>query len=121
MMYDSSGCMFKFRSYTSVHLAWWHNYKWCTKKIMEVFADDFMAGLFHTLFPAHKFIVKYMSHTTISTYLSYVRLAFPSFRDQLNTAMNDVSITGQYKVVLTNLFYLCEYFIPVVHIYCCLM
>jgi len=118
MMYDASGCMHKFRTHTSVHLAWWHNYKWCSRKVMEIFADDFLAGVFHNLFPAHKFKINYMSHTTVSTYLSFVRLSYPIFREQLNAALANPEVEGQPKIVLTNLLYLCEYFIPVVMFVC---
>lgn len=114
MMYDKSDCCVKLRKFTSVHLAWWHNYKWACKKVFEVFGNDFIAGLFHTLFPSVNFNMKFMSHTSINTYLTYIRLAYPSFRDQLAAALQNVDLPISSKTVLLNLQSLCEFFIPAV-------
>jgi len=114
MCYDKSECCKKLRQFTSVHLAWWHNYKWASRKIFEVFGKDFIAGMFHTLFPSVNFNMKYMSHTTINTYLTYIRLAYPSFRQQLVSALRKDDLTEHARQVLMNLQSMCEFFIPVV-------
>lgn len=55
-----------------------------------------------------------IGHTALTTYLSYVRLAYPSFRQPLNEALSVRGLSLIKKQQLTNLRDLCEFFIPVV-------
>ena len=102
----------------NVSLAWWHNYKWASKRILVVFGLDFIAPMFHFLFPARSFDVMKISHTSTTTLLSYIRLAYPSFRSQLQEALADPILEPRQNVMLTNLLHLCEFFIPVVCFHC---
>jgi hypothetical protein len=114
LMYDTSGAGVQLRKYMGVSLAWWHSYKWCSKRIIQVFASDFFGPMFHHLFPHTDFHPDKMSHTAITTYLSYVRLAYPAFKNRLVGAMSRSGLTERQACLLQNLSDLCEYFIPVV-------
>ena len=113
-MYDTSDAGAILRRYTGLSLAWWHSYKWCTKLIMKVFADDFIAPMFHFLFPGREFNVDKSRHTANTVMLSYIRLAYPTFKDQLSEALTQPTLSLRGKTLLTNLQSLCEYFIPTV-------
>lgn len=116
-MYDNSQCGLLLRRYMSLSLAWWHNYKWTTKMIIRVFSNDFIMPLFHHLFPDRGFAIDKVGHTALCTYLSYIRLSYPGFREQLNTALRRDGLRDSQRVLLTNLRDLCEFFIPVVIIF----
>ena len=111
------------RRYTGVSLAWWHSFKWCTKMIMQVFANDFIAPMFHFMFPTREYSVKKQRHTPNMVYLSYIRLAYPLFKEELAVALGQSTLAVRKKVLLQNLQSLCEYFIPavrnVVSTFCC--
>ena len=113
-MYDASDAGINLRRYTGVSLAWWHTFKWCTKMIMQVFANDFIAPMFHFMFPTREYSVKKQRHTPNMVYLSYIRLAYPSFKEELAAALAQNTIAVRKKVLLQNLQSLCEYFIPAV-------
>lgn len=116
MMYDTSLGGRKLRTYTSLSLAWWHSYKWATTRIVQVFSNDFIGPMFHFLHPRRVYCPDKMKLPATSTYLSYIRLAYPSFRQQLSRALqNDVLLPPQ-KTLLKNLQAMCEFFIPVVNI-----
>jgi hypothetical protein len=115
-MYDKSGCGRRLRKFMSVSLAWWHNYKWATKMIARIFSSDFFVPLYHHLFPDRQCVINNISHTSLVTMCTYIRLAYPSFRLQLQQAMNGILNTRQ-KILLTNMTDLCEFFIPVVYTY----
>ena len=115
-MYDRSGAGHRLRDYMGVSLAWWHNYKWATKRLLIVFNLDFIAPFFHFLYPSKQFDVMKISHTSATTYLSYIRLAYPRFRNNLKTALDDPVLLPRQRAILQNLFDLCEFFIPVVSI-----
>jgi hypothetical protein len=114
MMYDRSNATKLLRDYCSLSLAWWHSYKWCTKMIMTVFANDFIAPLFHQLFPCNEFNVDKMGLPSQTCILTYIRLAYPSFRTQLIEAKNHGDLSIKNQTLLNNLTSLCEFFIPVV-------
>jgi hypothetical protein len=113
-MYDSSGAGVPLRRFTGVSLAWWHNYKWCTKRLIVVFADDFIAPMYHFLYPTTSWNAKNLKHSAGTALLSYIRLAYPTFRAALRDALSRQTILPHQRQVLTNLLHLCEYFIPVV-------
>ena len=55
-----------------------------------------------------------MKLPAMTTYLSYIRLAYPSFRQQLLDLLGRGDLSVRQRTYLTNLRDLCEYFIPVV-------
>lgn len=116
-MYDRSNCGGKLRKYTSVSLAWWHNYKWATKQIFRVFSSDIMAPLFHHLFPDRKLHVDELSLPSMVTYFNYIRLAYPAFMSNLLNAISVQDLTPRQRTILINIRDLCEFFIPVVYIH----
>lgn len=95
-----------------VSLAWWHSFKWSTKKIMQVFGKDLIAPMFHHLFPDREYAPEKMSLPAMTTFLTQIRLAYPRFQQQLNTSLARNDITSRQRHVLTNLSDLCEFFIP---------
>ena len=113
-MYDPTGAADNLRTHTGLSLAWWHSYKWATKRIMVVYAGDFIAPYFHYMYPDKQFSPMKQSHPANCTYLSYMRLAYPYFRDQLQAALRRPLLFPRQKTILTNLLNLLEYFIPVV-------
>lgn len=115
-MYDRSGGGERLRTYAGCSLAWWHSYKWATKRIMIVYASDFIAPFFHYLFPDRQFDASKCSHTSATTLLSYIRLAYPQFRTFLQQQLAKPTITIKQRTILQNLQHLCEFFIPVVRV-----
>lgn len=116
MMYDRSGAADNLRQLTSVSLAWWHNYKWMTGRIMVVFGNDFLGPMFHHLFPDRCYDTNKMSLSGKATYLSYLRLAYPSFKPKLEEALRRGDLNTKQRTILQNLSDLCSYFIPVVRL-----
>jgi hypothetical protein len=113
-MYDRSGGGVRLRTYAGCSLAWWHSYKWATKRILIVYASDFIAPLFHYLFPTRQFDSNKCSHTVATTILSYIRLAYPRFKTPLREQLANPTISVRQRTILQNLQHLCEFFIPVV-------
>jgi hypothetical protein len=112
-MYDHSGAGEKLRQFCSLHLAWWHNYKHASLCLWKFFAKDFFAGMHHCLFPGHPFYVS-PPLSSVITQLSYVRLGYPAFREDLRKALSNENLQRHNKTVLSNLQCLCEFLIPVV-------
>jgi len=113
-MYDKSNTGVHLRKYVHVSLALWHNYKWATAKLFKVFGRDFIGPFFHRLFPDTAIDLTNFNHSSATTILSYMRLSFPHFKDELEQTMTLPSLTGRAKIDLTNLWHLLNYFIPVV-------
>jgi hypothetical protein len=114
MMYDTSGAGENLRKYIGLSLAWWHNYKWVAKRIIIVFSNDFFGPMFHYLYPTAVWRPKKLRLSVASTYLQYVRLAYPAFQASLRRALGRGINTPRQRRILTNLQQLCEFFIPVV-------
>ena len=113
-MYDTSQSGRELSKYCGVSLAWWHSYKWATKKILEIFACDIFGPLFHHLFPIRKFTPGSSSLSSNTMLISLVRLAYPSFKDQLYELIDKPTLTHTQRILLQNVKDLCEFFIPVV-------
>jgi hypothetical protein len=113
-MYDGSGCGVKFRKFAGVGLAWWHSYKWCTKYIMKVFANDFIVPFIHYMFPTRTVKLESMDHTNHVAYLTYIRLSYPRWKGELTAALANPLLNLRQRTLLTNMQDLCEFFIPVV-------
>jgi hypothetical protein len=114
VMYDKSGVGRHLRTFTGCALAQWHNYKWATARICVVFGNDFVGPLFHSLFPDHAFDPKKMSHPSLTSILSIMRLSYPSFRDHLLEARETADLPTRSRNLLTNMFDLFETYIPIV-------
>ena len=120
-MYDKSGHGRFLRKYVHLSLALWHNFKWASSRIIQVFGRDFIAPLFHQIWPDRMIDIKNMSHSATTTILSYMRLSYPSFKNELKEQMQTDNLSNPKTILLRNLWYLMEYFIPVVHdFYICL-
>ena len=113
-MYDVSNCGSKFRKLTPVSLAWWHSYKWAAKLLFKVFAADFLAPYYHHLFPTQAFHVEKLSLSAASTYITYMRLAYPAFRAILVNAIRTPNLSSRQITLLQNLQDIFECYIPVV-------
>jgi hypothetical protein len=85
----------------------------CDKGLFDVL----ISFLFDVLisFPNTDFNPDRMSHTGITTYLTYIRLAYPGFQTKLRQAMARPGNNSRQQCLLQNLTDLCQYFIPVVH------
>jgi hypothetical protein len=119
-MYDKSDCGKHLRTYVGVSLAWWHNYKWASARIFNIFGPDFIGPLFHSIFPDRACHVNKMSHPAITTILSYMRISYPQFRATLLAAISGQNdLLPRSRALLQNLYSLLEYFIPVVSVLCC--
>ena len=80
-----------------------------------MFGKDFIGPFFHNLFPDVAFDVNKMSFPAVCTILSIMRLAYPQFRDMLKETVQNSSVLQPRCVILVkNLWYLFEFFIPVV-------
>ena len=117
IMYDKNGAGKHLRKYTGWSLAWWHNDKWATYRVLLVFGPDFFGPLFHRLFPDREFRPKQCSVPAATALLSYVRFAYPAVKDELHAAIKlGNTIAPNQMVLLKNLRDLFEYFIPVVSV-----
>jgi hypothetical protein len=114
IMYDISGAGRHLRRYTAVSLALWHNIKWATARICILFGNDFIGPFFHRLFPDHCYDPKKMSHPSLTSILSIMRLSYPSFKEELVKARQTPRLTPRARALLDNLFHMFEMFIPIV-------
>jgi len=114
-MYDPSMAGQTLCASVFVNLGTWHIYKHCSLLVWRKFADVFLAGLFHCLFPGSCFFTKPRLPTVTHVFV-LLRMAYPSFRDELSQALYDID-PGKEKRCLLNLQGLCQYFIPVVRIF----
>ena len=113
VFYDKNRAGQHLRNYTGWSLAWWHNYKWATFRILLVFGPDFFGPLFHRLFPDREFSPKKMSVPSATALLSYVRLAYPLVKQNLEDAIKlGNRIHPNQMALLKNLSDLFQYFIP---------
>jgi hypothetical protein len=119
-MYDLNDGGARARTRVVLTLGYWHTYKQANFLVYAAFAKSFMAGCFHTLFPNIPFWPKPRHLSTIITMLTYIRLAYPAFKERLADALTLEIGTAQTQHLI-NLQVLCEFYIPVVifiHTYC---
>jgi hypothetical protein len=116
-MYEKSNAGARLRKYTFCSLAWWHSYKWATKEVVKVFSSDFLGPWFHSLWPDRDWDAAKISHPARTTYLSYIRLAYPHFKVLLNKGLAKEGLNQRQITLFTNLKDMCEFFIPVVSFY----
>ena len=101
----------EFRKSTFCYLGSWHVYKMATTCVWRLAAADFIAPLFHQMFPNSTFPLS-PRLVLSSRIFSLIRLAHPSFRPKLLEALAKKALSDKQKAHLTNLHMLCEWFIP---------
>jgi hypothetical protein len=79
--------------------------------IMKIFAPDFIARYFHHFHPESSYSYEKIRLSGHSTYLTYMRLAYPGIRVQLDAALKTPKLTTRQKVLLTNMQDMFEFFI----------
>jgi hypothetical protein len=84
-MYDPCGIGTKLRTFVFVNLGTWHTYTHASLLVWKRFADVFLAGLYHTLYPNSMFFLK-PRLVALTQMFVYVKMAYPDFRDSLNEA-----------------------------------
>jgi hypothetical protein len=117
-MYDKSGGGQEMRKYMSINLAWWHNFKQVTKTIWRSFANTIWAPLWHRLYPSSKFSPNPHSPQEPALHFLFMARAYPSFKDELNEALDDNQVGPVGKAMLQNIKFLCEFAIPTVRSHC---
>ena len=104
------------RQLLSLQLGTWHPYKQANVVLWNHWGPRVFAPLFHELIPDANFNAK-ASLTTIVTFLTYVRLAYPGFKSNLDETLKEVLEAQQDAIAvshLRDLRKLCEFFIPTV-------
>ena len=104
------------RQWLSVQLGTWHTYNQANTVIWSHWGPRIFAPLFNELIPNSNFNRK-ARLPTVALFLSYARLAYPSFRKQLDEAMKTVSARNMDREGLSQLRdikKLLQFFIPVV-------
>lgn len=110
-MYDTSGVGDSFRRSTIVLLGSWHIYKMATTCVWRLAGPDFIGPLFHQMFPTSKYPTN--PRLVLATrILSLIRLAYPSFKPEVESALGREAKSRFEKAHLANLRDLCEWFIP---------
>ena len=114
--YDTSGLGQEFRQTFGLTMGWWHCYKQANIAVWKFASAHFLGPMFHSLIPRHGF-KKSPKLISIVTYFSYIRLAYPTFKDQLMRAILNPYVSNNNMRHLKNLRTLCEYFIPTVSLF----
>jgi hypothetical protein len=123
LMYDSSDAGATFRKFNSVNLAWWHTYKHAANKLWETFAPTVFAPLWHLLYPGSQFHIRIGSFPSLIAHLTYLRVAYPSIKAQLQTLLRRDNLDVHQTNMAANLEFLFEFAIPTVGFFsvCCLL
>lgn len=118
--YDPSGVGKPMRSWLCVQLGTWHPYKQANTLLWTHWSARIFAPLFNELISNANFQPK-ARLSTIAKFLTIVRLAFPSFRTNLEDALRHQQQLNTNRVAvshLRDLKKLLEFFIPVVRNSC---
>ena len=115
-MYDRTDGGKRARDRIMVSLGLWHNYKQANMLLFGRLADSWFAGCFHALFPNKAFYPRPRHLSAIVTLFTYVRLAYPSIKHQLEQSLSRDDLPNAHRNMLLNLQVTCEFFIPVVRI-----
>ena len=89
----------------------WHLMKMVNICIWRLYAADFIAPLFHMLFPNAKFPWS-PRMILVSRIFSLIRLTYPSWRAELETALQKEGLDATQKAHMMNLRDLCQWWIP---------
>jgi hypothetical protein len=113
-MYDPCGIGDQLRTFVFVNLGTWHTYKHASLLVYRRFANVFMAGLYHSLYPNSIFFEKPRLAACTQMFVM-IRMAYPSFKANLEEALtHEDKLLPQSKICLENLKDLCEFYIPTV-------
>ena len=118
MVYSPNGAMSEAKRWFGPTLGAWHSYKQANAIVFRMFQRDFFAQLHFTMFPGQPFFFAQKKLSKNVVLFSWIRLAYPSFRGKLTTALQAMesgnsSAKAGYRHLL-NLRFLCEWLIPVV-------
>jgi hypothetical protein len=113
-MYDRTGAGDDLRKHVFAGFAYWHTMKMGFFAIWRSFAQQFIAGSFHQLYPMFKFKKKPTFLTTVVSHLTTIRVAYRVFGADLKIALARRELPADIRVSLKNLRDLCEFYIPVV-------
>jgi hypothetical protein len=116
-MYDPTGAGDELRKHVYAGFAYWHTMKMGFFAIWRTFAKQFLAGLFHQLYPKFMFRSKPSYLTSIVSLLTTIRIAYRKFGPHLKLAMAQRDLTLSTRNDLQNLHDLCEFYIPTVHFF----
>ena len=103
-------------AWLSVTLGLWHPYKQANSVVWSHWGPRYLAPYFHHLVPGSNFSGG-ARLITIITYFTYIRLAAPSFAQQLQDAIKAARVLRQRPLALDYLLDLCTlvfFCIPVV-------
>ena len=114
-MYDQSQSGKRFRLLTFNSLAWWHSYKAAFMKLYNRFANEFIAPLFHHLYPGGWFFPKPKHFSNVVLMFVRIRLAYDTFKPDLAKALAKEGVKPENRCHLQNMLTMCEYLIPSVH------
>ena len=104
------------RQWFSVQLGIWHTYKQANAVVWSHWSSTIFAPLSYDLVGNANFKQK-PRLKTIATFLTYVRLAYPAFKANLDSALKKMKRRGDNRVAMSHLRdlkKLVEFFIPVV-------
>lgn len=113
-MYDQSDGGRKLRTFASVNLAPWHNFKHGVELIWKNWANEIFAPMYHYMYPQNKFAIKYQSPQEPLMHMMLLCQAYPSFKAQLKSGIEQDGAKKTNVCLLRDLEFLCEYAIPVV-------
>ena len=115
-MYDPSGVGQPMRKWLCVQLGTWHCYKQACTVVWAHWGPRVFAPLFHEIISDANFNSK-ARLSSIARFFTYVRLAYPSFRDELTETLRSLTAMGVDRTgisQLRDLKKLIEFFVPVV-------
>ena len=118
MVYSNSAPMAEAKSWFAPSLGMWHSYKQGNIEIFRLYSNDLLMGLHFRMTPGQPFYLKKKKLSPILMIFSWIRLAYPKFRDELMSTIasmeedNSTSRAGYRH--LKNIEFLCEWYIPVV-------
>ena len=118
MIYSESAPMADAKSWFAPTLGLWHSYKQGNIEVFRLYSNDILMGLHFRMTPGQPFYLKKKKLSPILMILSWIRLAYPRFREDLMSAIasmeadNSTARAGYRH--LKNIKFLCEWYIPVV-------
>ena len=89
--FDASGVGAPMRGWLCVQLGTWHPYKQANTVIWTHWAPRVFGPLFNELIPNANFNKK-AGLSTVASFLTFVRLAYPSFRSELQAAIGQIRL-----------------------------
>ena len=118
MIYAPNAAMSNTKMWFGPTLGAWHSYKQANAIIFRMFQSEFFVQLHFEMFPGQPFFFGQKKLTKNVVLFSWIRLAYPSFKEKLSAAIKHMEETNSgskagYRHLL-NLKFLCEWLIPVV-------